>query len=139
MNKKPTSLFSFYLKGGMIELVHVNGGRHIHRYRKRGWGDSGIMELCLDVNDIEATYRQLVRSGAVPVIEANTDKFDMGGGSSAFFAYVSDPDGTWVELAEITNFPIWGRLSFYLTKRPNNKPLSPFLIKLLSFAQSKRS
>ncbi|NOY07985.1 MAG: VOC family protein [Spirochaetes bacterium] len=137
MNRKPTSLFSFYLKGGMIELVHADKGRHIHRYRKRGWGDSGIMELCFDVNDIEATYRQLVRSGAGPVIEANTDKFDMGGGSSAFFAYVSDPDGTWVELAEITSFPIWGRLNFDLKKRPKNKPLSPLLMKLLRFAKEK--
>lgn len=136
-NKKPTSLFSFYLRGGMIELVHVKGGRHIHRYSGRGWGDRGIMELCLDVNDIKATYEELINKGAEPVIKANTDKFDMGGGSSAFFAYVGDPDGTWIELAEITSFPIWGSLKFDLKNRPKDKPLSPFLLKFLKFARQK--
>ena len=136
-SKKPTSLFSFYLKGGLIELVQVKEGRHIHRYNSRGWGDRGIMELCLDVNDIETTFRELVDKGAEPVIEANTDKFDMGGGSSAYFAYIGDPDGTWVELAEITSFPIWGRLKFDLKNRPKNKPLSPFFLKLLKFARQK--
>jgi len=136
-SKNATSLFSFYLRGGMIELVQVKEGRHNHRYSGRGWGDRGIMELCLDVNDIEATYKELVDKGAQPVIEANTDKFDMGGGSSAFFAYIGDPDGTWVELAEITSFPIWGRLKFSLKKRPKDKPLSPFLLKLLKFTRQK--
>ncbi len=133
-----TSLFSFYLDGGMIELIEAETeGKRKHRFRGRGWGDQGIMEVCLDVSDIGDTYRELTGKGARPVIEANEDRFDMGEGSSALFGYVADPDGTWIELAEIVSFPIWGSLSFDLSKRKKNKPLSSFVLKLLRFARSK--
>ena len=133
-DREPTSLFRYYLDGGMIELIEVPKAAGSHLYADRDWGDQGIMELCLDVNAIGATYQNLISRGAEPVIEPEDEDFDMGGGSSALFAYVQDPDGTWIELAEIISFNIFLGLKFNLRKRGSQRPLSPTLLRLLRFA-----
>lgn len=135
--RSPSSLFRYYLlDGGMLELVEVAGAQTNHIYAGRGWGDQGIMELCLDVSDIAATFNGLVKNGAQSVIEPNEEDFAMDGDSSALFAYVSDPDGTWIELAEIVSFPVFGGLKFDLRKRRTQKPLSPVILSLLRFARA---
>lgn len=132
----PSSLFRYYLDGGMLELVEVPGADTGHIYAGRGWGDQGIMELCFDVNYISATFQGLVEKGAQALVEPNEEDFEMDGNSSAFFAYVSDPDGTFIELAEIVSFPVFLGLKFDLRKRGPQKPLSPTLLRLLRFARA---
>ena len=134
--EESTSLFRYYLRSGMIELVQVYDSDTTHLYSRRGWGDQGIMELCFDVNRIGETYSDMQANGARGVLEPNDEHFRMGNGSSALFAYVSDPDGTWIELAEVISFPIFLGMKFNLQKRTPDKPLSPFLLKLLRFAKS---
>ena len=135
-NQESTSLFRFYLDGGMIELIETDATDQRHLYADRGWGDQGIMELCFDVNRIQDTYQDLLDKGAPPVIAPEDEDFDMGGGSAGLFAYVHDPDGTWIELAEIISFNIFLGLKFDLRKRSSNRPLPAMLLKLLRFASS---
>lgn len=129
-SRPSTSFYSFYLDRGWIELVEVEGPKGPHIYHKRRWGDIGQMEICFDVHDIRATFNELVRRGAKPLLEPNTEDFDMGHGSTALFAYVQDPDGTMVELAEATHLKITSRLSIDLRRRKPGKPLPRWLMKM---------
>ncbi len=128
--KPPTSFYSFYLDRGWIELVEVEGSKGPHIYHGRRWGDIGQMEICFDVHDIGATFEELKRRGAEPVLEPNTDDFDMGHGSTALFAYFVDPDGTMIELAEATRLKFTDKISIDLRKRKPGKPLPRWLMKM---------
>ena len=70
----------------------------------------------------------MLEKGACGILTLNDENFQMGKGSCALFAYVSDPDGTWIELAEVISFPIFLGMKFNLQDRASNKPLSPFLL-----------
>lgn len=126
-----TSFYSFYLDRGWIELVEVEGRKGPHIYHGRRWGDIGQMEICLDVNDIRGTFDELVARGAKPILEPNTDDFDMGHGSTALFAYIQDPDGTMIELAEATRLKVTEKLSIDLRKRKPGKPFPKWMMKML--------
>jgi len=132
-----TSFYSFYLDRGWIELVRVEGSRGRHVYHGRRWGDIGQMEICFDVYDIQATFDELKRRGAKPLLEPNTEDFDMGHGSTALFAYVADPDGTMIELAEATRLKFTDKLSIDLRKRKPSKPLPAWLMKMSRFKRVK--
>ncbi|NLI97485.1 VOC family protein [bacterium] len=129
-SRPSTSFYSFYLDRGMIELVEVEGDKGKHIYNARRWGDVGQMEICFDVHDIKATFDELKKRGAEPLLEPNTEDFDMGHGSTAFFAYFKDPDGTMIELAEATKLKITNSIGIDLKKRKPGKALPKWLMKM---------
>lgn len=132
-----SSFFSFYLDRGMIELVEVEGSKGKHVYEGRRWGDVGQMEVCFDVYDIRATFNELVRRGAKPMLEPNDEDFDMGHGSTALFAYVADPDGTMIEMAEPTKLNITKAIALDLRKRKPGKSFPTWLMKMSRFNRYK--
>ncbi len=137
-NPRPsTSFFSFYLDRGMIELVEVEGEKGKHIYAGRRWGDIGQMEICFDVYDIHSTFKELERRGAKPMLEPNTEDFDMGHGSSALFAYFADPDGTMIELAEALKLKITKNRGIDLRKREEGKAFPAWLMKMSRFNRYK--
>ena len=123
------SFYSFYLDRGWIELVEVEGKKGNHIFHGRRWGDIGQMEVCFDVHDIRGTFDELVSRGAKPILEPNTDDFDMGHGSTALFAYVADPDGTMIELAEATKLKVTEKFSIDLRKRKPGKAFPKWMMK----------
>lgn len=135
--KPPTSFYSFYLDRGWIELVEVEGSKGNHIYHGRRWGDVGQMEICFDVHDIDATFDELKRRGAMPLLAPNTEDFDMGNGSTALFAYFADPDGTMIELAEATQLKLSEKHHIDLRKRKPGKPLPRWLMKMSRFRRYK--
>jgi catechol 2,3-dioxygenase-like lactoylglutathione lyase family enzyme len=101
---KPQGLFRHFLRGGMIELIEMEDNRGKNNFDGRKWGDIGIMELCFDVNDIDSTLEAVTKKGAriiVPPYRQN-----MGMGTHAIFAYITDPDGSKLELADISSLPV---------------------------------
>ncbi len=128
-----SSFFSFYLDRGMIELVEVEGVKGKHIFEGRRWGDIGQMEVCFDVYDIRATFDELVRRGAKPMLEPNDEDFDMGHGSTALFAYVADPDGTMIEMAEPTRLNITKAIGLGLRKRKPGKAFPTWLMRMSRF------
>lgn len=87
------------LEGGMIQLVHTPGHQGKPLFAGRRWGDVGIMEFALDVDDVRGTYEEVVGAGAQPFCEPT--RIDMGWGTVGTFAYVKDPDGSIVEMVEV--------------------------------------
>lgn len=132
-----TSFFSFYLDRGMIELVETKGKKGTHIYHGRRWGDIGQMEICFDVHDIQATFDELKRRGAKPLLEPNIEDFQIGHGATALFAYLADPDGTMIELAEPTRLNFVKKIGFDLRRRKPGKPLPRWLMKLVRFSRYK--
>ncbi len=132
-----TSFYSFYLDRGMIELVETEGKKDAHIYHGRRWGDIGQMEICFDVYDIRATFDELVRRGAKPLLEPNSEDFEMGHGATALFAYLADPDGTMIELAEPTRLNLVKKIGINLRKRKPGKALPRWLMKLVRFNRYK--
>lgn len=132
-----TSFFSFYLDRGMIELVETEGRKGAHIYHGRRWGDIGQMEICFDVHDIQGTFDELKRRGAEPLLEPNSEDFEMGHGAAALFAYLADPDGTMIELAEPTRLNLVKKIGFDLRRRKPGKALPAWLMKLVRFSRCK--
>lgn len=92
-----TSMISSYT-GGMIFLIKVkNQSRESHPIN-RGFGDPGISELGFDVSDIRATYHELIRKGAQPLVEP--EDFNWFPGPQGILAYLTDPEGNVLELIE---------------------------------------
>lgn len=87
------------IEGGMVRLVQARGITPEPLYDGRRWGDVGIMEMALDVNELQQTYDGLVEGGAQPFCPPT--RIDMGSGSVGSFAYVKDPDGNIVEMVEV--------------------------------------
>jgi len=132
-----TSFYSFYLDRGMIELVETEGRKGAHIYYGRRWGDIGQMEICFDVHDIQGTFDELKRRGAEPLLEPNSEDFEMGHGATALFAYLADPDGTMIELAEPTRLNLVKKIGIDLRKRKPGKVLPRWLMKLVRFNRYK--
>jgi catechol 2,3-dioxygenase-like lactoylglutathione lyase family enzyme len=103
-SKKAGGPFRHFLKGGMIELIEVDGNCGKNNYEGRTWGDIGLMELTFDVNDIEACYENARGAGAT--LAAPPYKDDIGMNTHATFAYIWDPDGSLLEFAEISSLPV---------------------------------
>lgn len=103
-SRKPSGTFKHFLRGGMIELIEVEGNKGIHNFEGRTWGDIGLMEICFDVTDIEKTLEEVTGKGAEVVVPPY--KQDMGMNTLATFAYIKDPDGSFLEFADIERLPV---------------------------------
>jgi catechol 2,3-dioxygenase-like lactoylglutathione lyase family enzyme len=103
-SRKPEGIFRHFLRGGMIELIQVEGNRGKHNFDGRKWGDIGFMELAFDVTDIDETLEAVERKGvslaAPPYVQ------DMGMNTHATFAYIRDPDGSLLEFANTSSLPV---------------------------------
>jgi catechol 2,3-dioxygenase-like lactoylglutathione lyase family enzyme len=103
-SEKAQGLFKHFLRGGMIELIEVEGNKGKHNFDGRTWGDIGFMELCFDVTDIKATLKAITNRGVQIVVPAHSQ--DMGLKTHATFAYIRDPDGSLLEFADISKLPV---------------------------------
>ncbi len=103
-SNKATGKFKHFLRGGMIELIEVEGSKKKHNFNGRKWGDIGLMELCFDVTDIYATLTEINNKGVKTAIDPYSK--DLGLGTHATFAYIRDPDGSLLEFAEISKLPV---------------------------------
>jgi catechol 2,3-dioxygenase-like lactoylglutathione lyase family enzyme len=103
-SRKAQGTFRHFLRGGMIELIEVEGNCGRHNFEGRKWGDIGLMELTFDVTDIRESFETVTRLGAqeaAPPIDQ-----DMGMNTHAIFSYIRDPDGSLLEFAEIVSLPV---------------------------------
>ncbi len=116
-HQKPQGQFRHYLKGGMIELLEVEGNMGKHNYDGRKWGDIGLMEVCFDVTDINATLESVSKKGAEIIVTPY--KQDMGMYTNATFAYIKDPDGSKLEFADISSLPV----PYFLIRMLVNPPV----------------
>ena len=99
------------LPAGAIKLFEVPEHEGQHIYQGRRWGDIGCMELCMDVSDLEDVVAKMQAKGVeiyLPPVE-----IDMGSGSKGRVAYIRDPDGTIIELAEVKTVA-WVSLSTFM-------------------------
>ena len=78
----------------------------------------------------------MLEKGACGILTLNDENFQMGKGSCALFAYVSDPDGTWIELAEVISFPDLSRNEVQPSRPSFQQAVIPVLAKLLRFAKT---
>jgi catechol 2,3-dioxygenase-like lactoylglutathione lyase family enzyme len=95
----PVHRLSGFLPDGALKLFEVPEYEGKHIYQGRRWGDIGCMELCMDVSNLEAVVAKMQAKGVeiyLPPVE-----IDMGSGSKGIVAYIRDPDGTIIELAEV--------------------------------------
>lgn len=103
-SEKPHGLFRHFLRGGMIELLEVEGNTNKHNFDGRHWGDIGCMELSFDVSDINATLETVTKQGISLAVPPYSQ--DMGLKTQATFAYIRDPDGSLLEFADIKRLPV---------------------------------
>jgi len=101
---KPHGMFRYFLHGGMIELMEVEGNIGKHNFEGRKWGDIGFMELCFDVNNIDDVLEKVTRKGAE--IAVPPYKQDLGLNTMATFSYIKDPDGSLIEFADVQSLPV---------------------------------
>ena len=112
-----------------IELVQSldKEGRAV--FENRFWGDLGYIHLCFDVNDMDALKSRCESIGAKFTVDS-AESFDMGEAEGRF-AYVEDPDGTWIEFVQAHKVPILKKLGWFidLRKRRSNTPLPDWMLK----------
>jgi len=101
---KPQGIFRHFLRGGMIELIEVEGNKGRHNYEGRQWGDIGFMELCFDVSNMHDILEDTTKKGAEIIVPPHTQY--MGINTYATFAYIKDPDGSMLEFADISSLPV---------------------------------
>ncbi|MBI2890249.1 MAG: VOC family protein [Nitrospirae bacterium] len=93
---------------GMIKLVEVRGHKGTPVGKDRRWGDLGLMEIALDVDDIQKTLASL---SPPPSAACPRTLLTMGPGSPAYFQLIREPFGS--ALIELVEAP---RL-FYLPQK----------------------
>jgi len=92
------------LYGGMLFLVQVTSREPRIIYEGRRWGDIGLIEFAMDVDDLGDVFQAALARGASAVIPPTF--MDMGSGSRGRFCYVGDPEGNLVEMVEVQQV-IW--------------------------------
>lgn len=123
-DRKPDGVFKHFLRGGMIELIEVEGNNGKHIYEGRKWGDIGFMELCFDVTDIDKTLKDVTSKGAKIIVPPY--KQDMGMNTHATFAYIKDPDGSMLEFANVHRLPV----PYFFIRTLVNPPIIHFAKKI---------
>jgi catechol 2,3-dioxygenase-like lactoylglutathione lyase family enzyme len=83
----------------MVKLFHCGGHGGERVFEGRRFGDPGLVEIGLDVDDAPAALRRAMGAGAGEVVPP-TD-FDWGFGPRGTLVYISDPEGNVVEFVEL--------------------------------------
>ena len=132
-----TGPFAQLMGASTVELVQSPGGRARQIFADRFWGDLGFIHLCFDVQGMDALAARCAEAGhAFTVDSAKT--FEMGDAGGRF-SYTEDPDGTLVEFVETHKLSLVRALGLKLdlTRRPADKPLPRWMIRLLGLARVK--
>jgi catechol 2,3-dioxygenase-like lactoylglutathione lyase family enzyme len=127
--------FSELMGPSTVELVQLEKGRGHRIFANRYWGDLGFIHLCFDVRGMDELAARCAQAGhAFTVDSSNT--FDMGDAGGRF-SYIEDPDGTLIEFVETHKVPVVKKLgmSLDLLKRPADRPLPRWMIRLLGLAR----
>jgi catechol 2,3-dioxygenase-like lactoylglutathione lyase family enzyme len=123
-----------------IELIQVLDREPVDIFKGRMWGDLGFIHLCFDMHGMDDLRTEVKEKGfPFTVDSANKgDTFDMGEAAGSF-SYIQAPEGTLIEFVETHKVPILKKFGFYinLNKRPTNKPLPRFILKLFSLKRVK--
>ena len=127
--------FSRLLGSSQIELFEACNYQPRKIFANRQWGDLGFIHLCFDVKNMNAIKRDGEENGYPLRVDSGNQDFDMGE-AAGHFAYIEDPDGTLIELVETLKIPILKKIGWYLNlkKRPPQKPLPDWMLKLLKFS-----
>lgn len=120
---------------GFVELVQALDRTPRKIYEGRYWGDPGFIQLCMDVNNMNALGEFCKAKGFPFTVDSCPDGqvFDMGDASGRF-TYIEDPDGTLIEFVETYKIPIVKKLGWNLdmTKRNPRRPLPRWLFRILN-------
>ena len=129
--------FSELMGSSTIELVQLENGTGRKIFADRFWGDLGFIHLCFDIRGMNALAAACAESGH-PFTVDSAETFDMGDAGGRF-SYVEDPDGTLIEFVETHKLPLVKALGFSLDlhRRPADKPLPRWMIKLLGLGRVK--
>ena len=123
-----------------IELIQVLDREPVDIFKGRMWGDLGFIHLCFDMHGMDDLRTEVKEKGFPFTVDSakQGDTFDMGEAAGSF-AYIQAPEGTLIEFVETHRVPILKKLGIYLNlqKRPANKPLPRFILKLFSLKRVK--
>jgi catechol 2,3-dioxygenase-like lactoylglutathione lyase family enzyme len=135
-----TSPFSPLFGPSEIELVQVLDREPVDIFKGRMWGDLGFIHLCFDMYGMDDLRTEVKEKGFPFTVDSahKGDTFDMGEAAGSF-SYIQAPEGTLIEFVETHKVPILKKLGIYinLNKRPTNKPLPRFILKLFSLKRVK--
>lgn len=106
-------------------------------FQDRFWGDWGFIHLCFDVQGMDDLKSECEANG-FPFTVDSGDTFDMGEAGGRF-AYVEDPDGTWIEFVETHKVPVMKKLGWYinLKNKPQGKSLPKWMLKAMGINKVK--
>jgi len=123
-----------------IELIQVLDREPVDIFKDRMWGDPGFIHLCFDMWGMDDVREEVKQKGFPFTVDSTKrgDTFDMGEAAGSF-AYIKAPEGTLIEFVETHKVPIMKKLgiSIDLRKRPSDKPLPRFILKLFSVKRVK--
>ncbi|MEW6553731.1 MAG: VOC family protein [Actinomycetota bacterium] len=85
--------------GGMVKLFHCGGRSGERVFEGRRFGDPGLVEIGLDVDDAAAASERATGAGGREVVPP-TD-FDWGFGPRGTLVYIGDPEGNVVEFVRL--------------------------------------
>ncbi len=135
--------FSQLLGSAQIELVQSLDRTPVKLFENRFWGDLGFIHLCFDIRDMKGLKSECESKGFAFTVDSNAKNeqggtFDMGEAAGQF-SYIEDPDGTLIEFVETHKVPIAKKygLALNLSKYPDDKPISKWILKMLKLKKVK--
>ncbi|MDD2549719.1 MAG: VOC family protein [Bacteroidales bacterium] len=142
-SKPRKGAFSELLGSGQIELVQALNRTPVKLFENRFWGDLGFIHLCFDIRHMDKLKAECESKGFPFTVDSNAKSeqegsFDMGEAAGQF-SYIEDPDGTLIEFVETHKVPIAKKygLALDLSKHPDDKPLSKWILKMLKLKRVK--
>lgn len=115
-----------------IELVQAVERLDVKKiFKDRFWGDWGFIHLCFDIQGMEALQVACEKAG-FPFTVDSGKTFDMGEAGGRF-AYIEDPDGTWIEFVETHKVPVMKKIGWYVNvaKKKPGESLPMWLLKAM--------
>ncbi|MEQ9261740.1 MAG: VOC family protein [Owenweeksia sp.] len=136
-SKPRQGAFSKLLGASQIELIQRHDGKGQRLFKDRYWGDLGYIHLCFDVRNMDVLQKACEKAG-FPFTIDSAHSFDMGKAAGRF-AYIEDPDGTWIEFVETHKLPIVEKWNWFLDirNRKAEKTLPTWMLKALRFNRVK--
>jgi catechol 2,3-dioxygenase-like lactoylglutathione lyase family enzyme/uncharacterized glyoxalase superfamily protein PhnB len=139
-SKKQHGPFSPLFGPSEIELIQVLDRLPVDIYENRMWGDPGFIHICFDIHGMNQLRDEVKTKGFPFTVDSahHCDTFDMGEAAGSF-SYIQAPEGTLIEFVETHKVPILKKFGIYLNlqRRPADKPLPRFILKLFSLKRVK--
>ena len=124
-----------------IELIQSLDREPVDIFQNRMWGDPGFIHLCFDIHGMDLLRKEVTAKGFPFTVDSSHqgETFDMGEAAGSF-AYIQAPEGTLIEFVETHKVPILKKWGIYidLRKRPAQKPLPRWLLKLFRLKRVKK-